>query len=63
VVPIGGHERGYRFDWRSSAAPKKLAASCRIWFALTGREFSVGESLVRLEQQASKRVAAACANG
>ena len=38
---MGGHERGYLFDWRSSTAPKKLAASCKIAFARTSSRFSL----------------------
>lgn len=41
VMTIRSHERGYFLDpWRSSAAPKKTAASCKTAFARASSRFS-----------------------
>src|SRR5690606_9596401 len=47
VVAVGVDERHYLLCWRSSSAPKKLAARLRISFARLSSRFSCSSSLIR----------------
>ena len=40
MMTIRNNKRCHFLDWRSSAAPKKTAASCKIVFARTNSRFS-----------------------
>jgi hypothetical protein len=44
-MTMSSHERGYLF-WRSSAAPKKVAASDKIAFALASSRFSFRNAVI-----------------
>jgi hypothetical protein len=46
-MTMSSHERCYLRDWRSSAAPKKTAASCKIAFALASSRFSLRNAVIR----------------